>query len=964
MSIPTPNLSAFETNPKRGPRERKDISYESPLKKGKARPLRPESPFVCGENQGRPLSARMWSLLQGVRADLAASAATDEASASPLSFEASPAEGEAAPSPISFRAGPKGGAKALPSPLAARPIDREVNDLSGHFLSTPFTLVPTPPHQPAWISEQTVKTIYGIQGPCTCHEKRSLITVLIEIEKNLKNPGFADFAKEARPYLKNLIEHVKNPLPDLGCFLFYQERDSGFVDLSRSPLSQRIQEIRDNLVSLDEAHKSAFGYDAPLEIPAARTLYFLRAIVRLFVTPSGKINAGGGAAVEEIIKYTPHKLSPAWTITANAFCRHFQENDQIRFKLCQLLDQKEVSKLDQVVRFEWQLSSETPVLPTLRAWVALKAILHPFTQKSYGNCYAYSALAVLQIQAPWKLLDILIQSYETGTIKFGVHSLPVKFVIQDRLAPTCARLGSLFLTGMPEKESTPLQLVLKALPKVVEKEDDARDVIQKIVTNQDGIYRLASLTHPPMAELLLTTAEQIEKHTCYNETTSSFIKFTSSIKYYLRLFISKTPDTIKRQFLNEIEKKLQRLFIYYYRGNVQIDSAKDPHALYFDLFKKTRIFHFPNADLNLNKYYKFNEMELILDSKTSKAILSKQELAKIVWEEMSSIQEDSSAIHLEAEDLTTLENALFSKDWGAFLAKRCDFEQCLLTIDQLEGSDALFFPHLGGLSEKVFSYFGFDQQQELELIEDRKYGILSSLRELHTSHHKKIYSMFGNGHQYTCVPSLSGHLLELSQEDFEKEIEETTFAPFRRRLKQDIHPSLHHKWCLPREIRTWEEGYNYAKAYKKELYPRIDEFFFKLPAFTKKELGDAFEHIEQPLTPEALEALHRHLMTVGTHHPYLLSHHIQTFLQTEWAVTIETFKLHKAMCKLHDMPAGIIFASSNYLEYSLAEQGWTELYLYLPDTTGERLIPFRYSRTKMKYERPHSMKGCKLVILG
>jgi hypothetical protein len=147
MSVPIPEASAFTS--KRDPRSR-DAFYNSPLKKGKeaARPLRVGSPFVHETDLDRPLSARMWGLLQGVRAN----SVEDEAiSLSPRSLEFSPREDGSTPSPTSFSQVVKRRLKILSSPQATKP-DRDIHTLSGSLLGTPLTPKPAKP-KPAWVSD-------------------------------------------------------------------------------------------------------------------------------------------------------------------------------------------------------------------------------------------------------------------------------------------------------------------------------------------------------------------------------------------------------------------------------------------------------------------------------------------------------------------------------------------------------------------------------------------------------------------------------------------------------------------------------------------------------------------------------------------------------------------------------------------------------------------------------------------
>jgi hypothetical protein len=924
--VPKPVSAEFLTQPKRVP---DNSVIGSPLKPKRAKvPMVPEvrleTPFSEPKvtDKTRPFAARKWQAAAGVQ---------------------------------------------QPTPDRARYLrlvdeDRELQQVTGLMLETLNPIRPT--SRPPWISEHYIKATYSIEGPIDSSNKRNLVCTLIEIEKKLCKPSFEEFAKEARPYLEKIIKENPYPLPELGCFLFYQDRDHGIIDLTKSPLLQRIHEIRDNLVALDLAHAKAFGNAPNSDIPAAKTLYFLRALVRLFVTPSGIINPAGGATVSEIIKHTPHKLAPNWVVLAQALCTHFDEGDRVRPLFRDLLAFQGLSELDQVMRFEWQLPDDTVVVPQLRTWVVLKTILHPYTQAGYGNCYAFSALGVLQYKAPSILVELLCRSIKTGKMPFEQLSLPANLVIQDRMRPYCTELQELSSEGSPE-ESTPLQLILEALPpSKAEAHDGAQDVIQEIVRNQAGLYRLASLSHPLMAELLIAT---LEHHSIYHSGDSKYENnFSLNIEKlvaYVDSSIIFTEKTQKQKFCRELTTRLNRIGLYSYRGASKSDFDQDPHSLSCLVFGKRLMFRFPSAVLKEDQCLRFKELILFLDKKTQTVLVSKEALAALIWEEVLEINTDRNAPSLEDNDLAEIKKVLFHKEkWYNYLTDTIKMHNDALSKKELEGSDALFIPHGGGFALNILSSLGLTEYKPSKLPIDPVYGILPKLRELHTMHHEAFYSIGSHNHDFTCIPSLCGELLTLSEEDFKAELERATFTPMEERLDLQIPHELLKEWEVPKSVCTWREAYTFSKNKNKGLYYKVDKHFFKLPVLTKENLADIFVLAKHHLTDQALEDLHTFTAQLAPQHAHALAHKIHAHMQIIWGVTLNPYKLYQTLCTYFKMPKGVFFASPNFKDWHYLEEKWTKFYVYLPDPFGKRLIPFICSGDKMLYDRPQNLDGCSLLI--
>ncbi len=215
---------------------------------------------------------------------------------------------------------------------------------------------------------------------------------------------------------------------ELGVLYFYVTSGKQLPQ-EESLVQARLTEISQEVTELKKQHQQICEQRGKENLASGYVIYIQRALVRMVMTSQGDFNLAGCFAVQELLRSS---LSLFMT----------EEHRE------QILGV--VSRLIEDPQFRNRLQNKFTVHPDMEKWIfidmklprteklefiyvqwdMLIALFSVTGQQNEGNCYAFASLSYLMRHHPKELLEMMIETLQTGKFTFNGLSVPI-FTIFD-----------------------------------------------------------------------------------------------------------------------------------------------------------------------------------------------------------------------------------------------------------------------------------------------------------------------------------------------------------------------------------------------------------------------------------------------------------------------------------------------------------------------------------------------------
>lgn len=221
-------------------------------------------------------------------------------------------------------------------------------------------------------------------------------------------------------------------LTELGVLYFYLSRDNKIPFYNGTLVEKRISEIEGEVGKLQKVHKESCPKELVDVLPSGIVTYLMRALVRMIFTPDGAFNEGGCYAVKEVLNSSIGLLiSEARRVQILEVVTRLIEAPSFSAKFMNPFHiHKDLYKLIQI---DLKLPADEEFAFLYVRWDLLIALFSLIGQRIYeGNCYAIAPTSNLHVQHFDGLLDLLLESLQTGVLKIEGQEIPLMPLLDSR----------------------------------------------------------------------------------------------------------------------------------------------------------------------------------------------------------------------------------------------------------------------------------------------------------------------------------------------------------------------------------------------------------------------------------------------------------------------------------------------------------------------------------------------------